>query len=205
MLKLHDKISCSVAAISFISINLCLSFFTNNLQHISLNLNLESLKHKHNGTEQNSSCTLMPNTQTLETTVCCSLQSSLFKRYPRKSIFYQSPASISHGDIAFWWKKKKFCKLVLIIRPHACSPTLFPDSLQPVDCNLAHCSCFLKSLMLTTLPRKLSNFLGTQAVAFEDTVHVVSQQAMTEGTFKKKLRENKYKNVISILHAHSDI
>lgn len=174
MLKLHDKISCSVAAISFISINLCLSFFTNNLQHISLNLNLESLKHKHNGTEQNSSCTLMPNTQTLETTVCCSLQSSLFKRGKRtqdtpENLFFINHLHPSVMEIQhFGGKKKKFCKLVLIIRPHACSPTLFPDSLQPVDCNLAHCSCFLKSLMLTTLPRKLSNFLGTQAVAFED-------------------------------------
>lgn len=29
-------------------------------------------------------------------------------RYSMKSIFYQSPASISHGDVAFWWKEQNF-------------------------------------------------------------------------------------------------
>lgn len=113
-----------------------------------------SLKHNRKGNEWDSSCTWLPNTQTLKTILCCLLQSSLFEREermqgtPRNLFFYQSPASIGHIDTAFWWKGQS-CKLVLIITAHGCSPTLFPDSLQPGDCSLAHCSCFLKSLVLT--------------------------------------------------------
>lgn len=44
ILKLHDKVSYTVAAISFISTKLCLSCFTNNLQPVSLNVNVEMLK-----------------------------------------------------------------------------------------------------------------------------------------------------------------
>lgn len=42
-------------------------------------------------------------------------------------------------------ERTKSCKRVLIIMPHGCSTTQFPDSLQPGHCSLARCSCFLKS------------------------------------------------------------
>lgn len=114
-----------------------------------------SLKHNRKGNEWDSSCTWLPNTQTLKTILCCLLQSSLFEREermqgtPRNRFFLSITCIYWSCRYSILVERTKSCKLVLIITAHGCSPTFFPDSLQTGDCSLAHCSCFLKSLVLT--------------------------------------------------------
>lgn len=89
------------------------------------------LKHNHNGNEQNSSCTWLPNTQTLETTLLLTSKQSFWKEKKKECKIPQEISILSITCIYQSWRysilveRTNSCKLVLLIRPHDCSPTYF--------------------------------------------------------------------------------